>query len=204
MPDDCNPYPPEAWEDCGLRSFLGIPSVPVLSPVALLPEGEGLFQTAEQLQHMLDLTFLPEVVGLEVIPKIGWGWSKEPKSIKCAVMYNTYMTEVEKICEHGMVMVYFHGKRRCVPIPLKLTAKLDKNGRAVKRRERERNDDLLCAEALEKHTDFYAITDDKEGNAARLAYLRREAARLRAAQERSKVGDENVPCTEPGSEGETP
>lgn len=65
--------------------------------------------------------------------------------MSCAVMYNKYMTEVNQICEHGMV-IYILGKRRYVPIPLKLTANLDKN-EAVKRRERERNDDLQCTEA---------------------------------------------------------
>ncbi|CAK7268506.1 hypothetical protein SEPCBS57363_003127 [Sporothrix epigloea] len=69
-------------EELELCQLLGIPSAPILTPVALLPEGEGVFQTAEQLQHILDLTFLPKVVELDVLPDKGYGWPREkPKPL---------------------------------------------------------------------------------------------------------------------------
>ncbi|CAK7568445.1 MAG: hypothetical protein SEPTF4163_006435 [Sporothrix epigloea] len=192
MSSKCNRYTAESWEECGLRALLGIPSRPVRTPVALLPEGEGVFQTAEQVQRMMDLTYLPEVIELDVIPGTVINWSKEPKTVKCAVMYNAYMFDVFDMCEYGEFDAMFRGVQRGIPVALKLTAKLDKDGRAIKRHPAEKALDRQCFESERDRPEFWAIGERSANAGARLEYLRREAAKFREAQAKKEERKENV------------
>ncbi|CAK7565454.1 MAG: hypothetical protein SEPTF4163_003371 [Sporothrix epigloea] len=192
MSSKCNRYTAESWEECGLRHLLGIPSKPVRTPVALLPEGEGVFQTAEQVQRMMDLTYLPEVIELDVIPGTVVDWSKEPKTVKCAVMYNAYPFDVYDMCEYGIFNAMFLGVERNIPVALKLTAKLDKDGRAIKRHPAEKALDRPCFESERDRPEFWAIGEEGAKVGARLEYLRREAAKFREAQAKTEERKENV------------
>ncbi|CAK7211115.1 hypothetical protein SCUCBS95973_001021 [Sporothrix curviconia] len=51
-----------------MATYLGIPRPVAGTPVALLPPDKGVFQTAEQLKHMLDLVYLPEVKEYDIVP----------------------------------------------------------------------------------------------------------------------------------------
>ncbi|CAK7568391.1 MAG: hypothetical protein SEPTF4163_006379 [Sporothrix epigloea] len=195
MPEKCSPWPPEAWEELGHCNYLGMPDFPRHTPLVLLPEGEGVFQTAEQVQHVLDQTFLPETVELDVIPGEGFGWSQEPKTVKCAIMYNTCSIDVFEICEHAAVFVNFRGKPCGAVVAFKLTKKLDKNGRALTRTKRDKEHDRKCRDAEERHPEYYAMDIGSKGIPARMAYLRREAAKLRIARGEPEPGDENMDLT---------
>ncbi|CAK7565637.1 MAG: hypothetical protein SEPTF4163_003560 [Sporothrix epigloea] len=192
MPGTRNHYTAESWEECGLRTLLGIPDEAVRTPVVLLPEGEGVFQTAEQVQQMMDLTYLPEVIELDVIPGRGYGWSKKPKTVKCAVMYNAYPFIVYDMCEYGVVNAMYRGTERAIPVALKLTVKLDKDGRAIKRHPSEKSLDRPCFESERDRPEFWAIGEEGAKVGARLEYLRREAAKFRETQARKEGGKENV------------
>ncbi|CAK7265970.1 hypothetical protein SEPCBS57363_001859 [Sporothrix epigloea] len=198
MPGKCNRWPPEAWEEVGHCNYLGMTDFPRHTPLVLLPEGEGAFQTAEQVQHVLDQTFLPETVELDVIPGEGYGWSQEPKTVKCAVMYNTYNVEVFEISEHAVVYVNFRGKPCAAAVAFKITKKLDKNGRALTRSKRDKEYDRECRDCEERHPEYYAMDIGNRGVPERLAYLRREAAKLRIARGEPEPGDEDMDLTESG------
>ncbi|CAK7216747.1 hypothetical protein SCUCBS95973_002911 [Sporothrix curviconia] len=57
-------YTDGMFEEAALRSRMRIPGIVRYTPVVLLPRDQCVFQTADQVKHMLDLTYDPEVKDL--------------------------------------------------------------------------------------------------------------------------------------------
>ncbi|KAL1888396.1 hypothetical protein Sste5346_009604 [Sporothrix stenoceras] len=140
--DTHDPWGPDTWVEAGLARRLGLPKGNATIPVSLGPG--SVFETAQQVQKALDLTFLPRTVNATVIPFKAEnrppGSSSAPQlptNVVCCMVPSGAWCDLVEICQvrtdYGFVPV--DGKSIYLNIP---TAFVDGFAKTLTRTEEQK------------------------------------------------------------------
>ncbi|KIH90976.1 hypothetical protein SPBR_01044 [Sporothrix brasiliensis 5110] len=183
--DTYDPWGPDAWVEAGLASTLGLPKRNGTIPVSLGPD--SVFQTAQQVQKALDLTFLPRTINATVTPsKVvhrppgSSSAPQRPTNVVCCLVPGDAWCDLVGICNvrtGGFVPI--DGKSIYLHIP---TAFVDELTKTLTRTEEQKARDRADKQVIEKYADFWARKDEMT-RAERIAWMREEIGKLEAEKE---------------------
>ncbi|KIH93377.1 hypothetical protein SPBR_04454 [Sporothrix brasiliensis 5110] len=188
-----SPWTDEQWEEAVLRGSLNIPAQPRYAAISLGPG--SVFQTAEEVQRALDLTFLPHVIMAPVIDfatdphPLKTGADAGPRALVRVCMAPPFSETVAKeICEMTSTSIDLDGHVRALYIPTAFKRDARGHVKRIQRAQVDRARDIAEKQGREKYADFLARESTMSID-ERLAFCRAEEAKIREEETRGAVGD---------------